>query len=321
MKKIPLSSISSIVCIILCALLIRLDMRIIASVSGLAAYFFSTAGVKKESRVWQMFLLILAAGILGRALSVEGHYLVISMISLALIATIRLLFFEKLAHIVMPWIEPVLGVIALFCYVYGSLNARVEWISWVFAFPPLFWGIFQVFGRLMEYREFLSTVNTPFFAEAGKAAPLFSLPDQDGNMVNLSDYKGKRHVLLIFVRGDWCPTCHIMLRTYEKYKNKFSEKNILIIAIGPDPIGVNRQMVINLGLDYKLLSDEKLEASKKYVMKPFANNPVTKYAEGIPLPAAFLVDSNGTIVYTSNPHNAGEILSPDKIFDVVATLH
>ena len=111
-----------------------------------------------------------------------------------------------------------------------------------------------------------------------------------------------------------------MLRTYEKYKEKLSEKDIVVLAIGPDPVGVNRDMVQRLGLDYRILSDDKNEAAKAYGMMFQGNNPMTKYEGGIPLPAAFLIDINGKVVYTSNPRIPGEILTPQTIFPVIEKL-
>jgi peroxiredoxin len=126
---------------------------------------------------------------------------------------------------------------------------------------------------------------------------------------------------MIFVRGDWCPSCHIMLRTYQRHKEKFTNKNITIMAIGPDPVGVNREMVESLNVDYKILSDESLECSSKYGIKKAPNNPMTKYEEGIPLPASFLVCQEGVLRYTSRADKPGEILNPAEIFSVIDKLN
>jgi hypothetical protein len=44
------------------------------------------------------------------------------------------------------------------------------------------------------------------------------------------------------------------------------------------------------------------------------------YQNGIPLPASFLVHMNGNIIYTSRSDKAAEILQPDKIFEVLASI-
>lgn len=160
-------------------------------------------------------------------------------------------------------------------------------------------------------------------AKAGVKAPDFLLPDQFGNGISLSDFKGKRHVLLIFVRGDWCPYCHITLITYMREKEKFKEKNILLMAIGPDPVGINREMAQKLGLDYLVLSDEKMLVAQEYGIRlpDFELPMATLHDEGMPLPASFLVDKTGTVVYTSRSENPGEFLDPYLIFPIVENLN
>lgn len=160
-------------------------------------------------------------------------------------------------------------------------------------------------------------------AKAGVKAPDFILPDQFGNAVSLSDYNGKRNVLLIFVRGDWCPYCHMVMRTYMRESERFKEKNIMLMAIGPDPVGINREMAEKLGLDYLVLSDEKMLVAQEYgIQIPDFELPMaTHHDEGMPLPASFLVDKTGTVVYTSRTENPGEYLDPQLIFPIVENLN
>ena len=167
----------------------------------------------------------------------------------------------------------------------------------------------------------ITDLHSPKILKVGDKAPDFSVPDQDGNNVSLSEYKGKSHVLIIFLRGDWCPTCHIMLRTYERNKEKFASKNIILLAIGPDPVGINKGLLQHLGLKYKLLSDDKNEAAKAYGMTFMTLKAgLPNYHIGVPLPAAFLIDITGKIAYTTNPRKPGEIIHPDAIFPVLEKL-
>ena len=84
--------------------------------------------------------------------------------------------------------------------------------------------------------------------QVGHPAPDFELPDQTGALVRLSDHRGKHPVLLIFVRDDWCPGCHIMLRTYERNSLRFMEKGVHVVGIAPADIGVNKDMVQRIGV-------------------------------------------------------------------------
>jgi peroxiredoxin Q/BCP len=323
MKKFPLLTFTGIVLAVACVILIILDHRSIAAGVGLMAYFTALGGAKKETTNWQIITHVIIAAVFGYAMCPSGGLLCMAACTtlLALIGATRLLFFEQIGHSKAKWLEPTLFAGALAYYVFGNIYDGSGWVSWSFSAPPMLMGAFMVLGNIADGADIAKRKGAKFKVEIGKPAPDFSLQDQDGNMVTLSEYKGKRHVLLIFVRGDWCPTCHIMLRTYEKNKEKFAEKNVMLMAVGPDPVGVNRDMVLRLGLEYKTLSDDKHLAAKAYGMQIQNNNPMTKYEEGIPLPASFLVHIEGRIQYTSNPERPGEILNPDTIFPVLAGLN
>lgn len=196
-------------------------------------------------------------------------------------------------------------------------------ISWEhLSFVPFFilsthytWGI-----RTAEIRAYAITTKN-YAIEPGVPAVDFTLPDQNGNPVTLSSFFGKTDVLLLFVRGDWCPSCHIMLRTYYKYREKFKEKGIYFIGIGPDPQGVNREMLERLGVDFTLLSDEDLRVTGRYGVQAGEEAPFGDYPNGIPLPAAFIVDKKGIIRYTTRPESPGTFLRPDSILNVLDGLH
>jgi len=58
-----------------------------------------------------------------------------------------------------------------------------------------------------------------------------------------------------------------MLRLYERERKKFQDKNVMLFAVGPDPVGVNLAMVKKLGLEFAVLSDEDMSVSKKFCVR------------------------------------------------------
>ena len=94
------------------------------------------------------------------------------------------------------------------------------------------------------------------------------------------------------------------------------------MAIGPDPVGVNKQMVEKLGVEFKVLSDDKQRTAMNYgiQLRDYDNDFAEKYQEGIPLPASFLVDRNSIVRYVSRPDKVGEFLNPSLIFPILETL-
>ncbi len=198
-------------------------------------------------------------------------------------------------------------------------NTPFIWDLWLLPLLPLLVAGGFTFSYVQEARKMKKRTRFGYRVQIGKPAPDFELPDQAGDAIKLSDYRGKHPVLLIFVRGDWCPGCHMMLRTYERNRAKFMEKDIHVLGIGPDDISVNKDMVERIGVNYRMLSDDKQEVSSQYGV--VYANPLLElsvdYAEGIPLPASFLVDINGVVRYASRPDRVGEFLDPELIFNVL----
>ena len=95
------------------------------------------------------------------------------------------------------------------------------------------------------------------------------------------------------------------------------------MAIGPDPVGVNKEMVKKLNLEFKILSDVGQRTAMTYgvQLSEYDNDFAEKYEEGIPLPASFLVDKEGIVRYVSRPDRVGEFLNPALIFPIIETLN
>jgi peroxiredoxin len=232
---------------------------------------------------------------------------------------LRFFIFNKAIYSKALWLDPLLSFTGILIYITVNIFHHNDWHGWILPLPFLMLGIYISLSSYIDRRG-VEKLLAMGIIEAGNAAPDFSLINYDGEKISLSDFKDKREVLLIFVRGDWCPGCHIMLRLYERERKKFQDKNIMLFAIGPDPLGVNKAMVEKLGLEFAVLSDENLEVSKKYCVRIQEETPAHKADPGVPLPASFLIDKKGIIRYTSRSDNAGEFLYPDIIFDVLAKI-
>jgi peroxiredoxin len=80
-------------------------------------------------------------------------------------------------------------------------------------------------------------------------------------------------------------------------------------------------MVEKLGLSYHVLSDEKQIVAQQFCVELQDQQAGIPEYDFVPLPASFLVDKEGVVRYTSRANNAGEILYPDKIFEVLDALN
>lgn len=325
MKKVHASTTVGLILLVAAAVCFGLSFYFISAILSLVAYFAALKDVSKYTS-WYQFAVVFASSLmLGLALDWPLSvlpFMSISVFLAALGSILRIVMFRVFSYTGHSWYEPLMFALSLAVYLAGIVSGHNDWKDALTASPVIIFQAILAWGILKDKKQLLAYTRGGYRVQVGKPASDFELPDQDNHPVRLSDFKGKRHLLLIFVRGDWCPGCHMMLRTYEKNREKFHQKNILVMAIGPDPVGVNRQMVEKLGLEFKVLSDEGQRTAMTYgvQLKEYSNDFAEKYEEGIPLPASFLVDKNGIVRYVSRPDKVGEFLNPSLIFPIVEKL-
>lgn len=325
MKNIHPSTTLGVVLDIGAVVCLSLGYPIPAAALSLVAYFASIKEVSKYTSWYQFATVFSSSIILGLSLDlpIQGvPFLTLAVFFAACGSILRIVLFHIFSYTSHAWFEPTMLVLSIGMHVAGSITGDQGWAAYAFPAPIIVFHGILAWGIIKDKKQLLAFTSGGYRVQIGKPATEFELPDQDNNPVKLSDFKGKRHLLLIFVRGDWCPGCHMMLRTYEKNRDKFQSKNVLVMAIGPDPVGVNRGMVEKLGLDFKVLSDEGQKTAMVYgvQLKEYDNDFAEKYEAGIPLPASFLVDINGIVRYVSRPDKVGEFLNPSLIFPIVEQL-
>jgi len=101
--------------------------------------------------------------------------------------------------------------------------------------------------------------------EPGAPAPDFTLPDQDGNEVSLSDLRGRRTVL-VFYPLDFSPVCTDQLNVYQEVLPEIGARGAELYGISVDSAYAHRAFQQQLGLTFGLLADfnPKGAVSKAY---------------------------------------------------------
>ena len=99
----------------------------------------------------------------------------------------------------------------------------------------------------------------------GQEAPDFTLRDQDGKKVTLSELRGK-YVVLVFYPLDWSPGCTDQLNLYQDSITEFGDAQLYGISV--DSAFSHKAFRDHLGLDFPLLADfePKGEVARKYDM-------------------------------------------------------
>lgn len=99
--------------------------------------------------------------------------------------------------------------------------------------------------------------------QAGSKAPDFTLPDQDGNPVALSDFRGKR-VVLYFYSKDNTAGCTRQANAFAGAYEDFRNQNVAVIGVSKDSAASHRKFADKFNLPFILLSDPELQAIQAY---------------------------------------------------------
>ena len=99
--------------------------------------------------------------------------------------------------------------------------------------------------------------------EVGKVAPDFTLQNQEGENISLSDFKGQ-NVVLYFYPKDMTPGCTTQACDFRDNYDAFKDLNTVIIGISPDPIERHQKFIDKHELPFQLLADTEQEVAKQY---------------------------------------------------------
>lgn len=104
----------------------------------------------------------------------------------------------------------------------------------LFIVGPL-WASSSAFNTLYAYPD-LKPVDSVLRVTVGQAAPDFSLPAVSGKQVRLSDFQGKKMVMLTFIPAAWTPVCSDQWPGYNLAKPLFDKFDTTVIGISVDNI-------------------------------------------------------------------------------------
>ena len=94
-------------------------------------------------------------------------------------------------------------------------------------------------------------------------APDFTLPDQNGVLRSLSDYKGQK-VILYFYSKDMTSGCSKQACGFAELYPQYQEKGAIVIGISKDSVASHKKFEEKYGLPFTLLSDPELKAIQPY---------------------------------------------------------
>lgn len=135
------------------------------------------------------------------------------------------------------------------------------------------------------------------YLQEGTQAPAFTLCDQNGQCVSLSDFNGQK-VLVYFYPKAMTPGCKVQACGLRDSRNELDALNVVVLGISPDPVARLKKFEDKDELNFTLLSDEDHAVADAFGVwgpKKFMG----KEYDGIHR-ISFLIDEAGTVAKVFN---------------------
>jgi peroxiredoxin len=172
--------------------------------------------------------------------------------------------------------------------------------------------------------------------KVGEAIPPFALPDGDGRMVGLDELASEGPLVLSFNRGHWCPFCKIELRSLAGAARELAKLDARVVSIMPDRQSFIGPLARELRGKVSFLSDIDNAYALSLGLAMWVGEPARALMSGngwqldafqgndawlVPLPATFVVGSDGVILARFVDANFRERMEIADILKALPSVH
>ena len=149
--------------------------------------------------------------------------------------------------------------------------------------------------------------------EKGDLAPSFVLPDDKGNLVSSEELLKRGPLIVSFYRGDWCVFCNLELRALQRSLAEFQRFGASLVGISPQSVAYSHMNADKRNVQYQVLSDAGNKIANQYgLMFSMPESMINAYKTfgldlaqvngkrngvDVPVPATFVINTDGRIVY------------------------
>ena len=169
----------------------------------------------------------------------------------------------------------------------------------------------------------------------GEIAPDFALPVAAGAMISLSSLLIKGPVVLAFYRGGWCPYCSTELRALQAKLPEITAAGATLVAISPQTPDNSISTAEKFQLAFPVLSDQgnvvaesfglvfSLPESLRELYRGFGYDLPAVNGDAtfrLPLPATYVIDSNGVIAWRFADADYTKRAEPDDVIAILEAL-
>jgi peroxiredoxin len=147
----------------------------------------------------------------------------------------------------------------------------------------------------------------------GTEAPDFSLKDQNQKDVKLSDFRGKKNVVIVFYPLDWSPVCTNEHACFVNDMKRFEQVDAQVLGLSVDSVWSHKAFADKMGIHYPLLADFQPRGA---VGDKFG---VYLADKGITGRAIAVVDRNGKLAWFKN-YDIPSVPDVKEVADAIAQL-
>lgn len=149
--------------------------------------------------------------------------------------------------------------------------------------------------------------------KVGEDAPQLNLTTSSGEQQSLASFYKDQALVVIFYRGYWCPSCNRYLSEFSERSDELKAKGVKLLAITPESYENIKTTKNETGLNFTVISDTDGNVMKAFdvlfeVTEDYQDMIETNLKASIsesnaskkailPVPATYIIDTTGTIVY------------------------
>lgn len=178
----------------------------------------------------------------------------------------------------------------------------------------------------------LAAHSLGMFTKSGAKSPLFELPDHSGKPVSSANLLAKGRLVLLFIRGRWCPFCVGQMEAMSYIAAEIAAAGAALVAVSPQTekqaffmrdqhklafpllVDARNRLARQFGLVYCVPEEQQGLYRSTFVNLPFVNGDSSWE---LPIPATYVIDRDGSILFASANEDYTDRPEPLEILSVV----
>lgn len=155
----------------------------------------------------------------------------------------------------------------------------------------------------------------PAILRPGSPLPDFQACDEQGNPLRSATLRGTP-VVMLFVRGNWCPFCSAQVRDLTGYYKDIVDLGARLILVAPKPLETTRRVASFFEVDFEFWLDSDLAIARKLGLLHVAGVPKSydrEYGRDTVWPTSLVIDADGIIRYTELSKHISDRPDPELL--------